>query len=412
MANLDLNRSTAGRRFVLGTFAMGHLSNDVAAGAIWLIAPAVAASMGLGAPEVGMLLAIHGLGAALAYVPAGMLADRVSRRGPLLVLTFLWVAIGYFAASFAPGFWSLTVLLAIAVMGDAAWHPIATGVLVQRYPERRAHVLGVHAMGGTIGAEVIAPVGVGLLLGFVDWRVALQLSVLPAVLMGIAFIFVSRRLGACARRPSESASLASVLRPWLTSRGRIFVATIVFYNMAYMAILSMVPLFLLQDLSYTSFEAGITFALMLCLGSLLQPVIGQVSDRVGRRSLLIAGTATGAIFAAVAGLVSPGWITVASLVGAAAVLTAIRSVALAAAVELARQREATNLALAFTLMDGVGALGAALAGFAGRSDLTGAFLLASGLAAAALLASCALRLGDNGKPSLVDEGALAADQAE
>ncbi len=137
------------RRFVLGTFAMGHLANDWAYGSILLIAPAVAVSFDLGAPEVGLLLAVHSAAGALVYVPAGVLADRVTRRGPLLAMTFPWVTLGYLAASFAGGYWGLVGLLAIAVLGDAAWHPIATGDLVQRYPEKRAHVLGVHAMGGT-----------------------------------------------------------------------------------------------------------------------------------------------------------------------------------------------------------------------------------------------------------------------
>ena len=382
--------ASASERFVLTSFALGHLSNDWAAGAIWLVAPAAAAAMGLGAPEVGLLLAIHGLGAALAYIPSGLVADRVARRGPLLVATFIWVAVGYAAASLAPDFWTLSLLLGIAVMGDAAWHPIATGVLVQRYPGRRARVLGVHAMGGTVGAEVLAPVGVGLLLTFVDWRVALQVSVLPAALMGLAFIFVSRRLGACPPRPVASASLRSVLRPWMTRAGRWFVAAIVLYNMALMAVLAMTPLYLQTELALTPLQAGVAFASMLVIGSALQPLVGHWSDRIGRRPLLLGATAAGAVFAALAGLLPPGIASFVALLGAAAWLTAVRSVVLASAVEIAAEREATHLALAFTLMDGVGALGAAFAGFAGREQLSNAFLLGALLAALALVCFAAL----------------------
>ncbi len=93
-------------------------------------------------------------------------------------------------------------------------------------------------------------------------------------------------------------------------------------------------------------------------------------------------------------MVDPSWISVVALIGAAVVFTAVRSVVLAAAVEIAHAREATNLAMAFTLLDGVGALGALLAGLVGRSDLTYAFLLASGLSAAALVACRWLRLDE------------------
>ena len=73
-------------------------------------------------------------------------------QGWLLAITFWWVAIGYFCATLAPGFWPVTLLLAVGIMGDAFWHPVATGVLVKRMPTRRAQVLGIHAMGGSIGA--------------------------------------------------------------------------------------------------------------------------------------------------------------------------------------------------------------------------------------------------------------------
>jgi hypothetical protein len=52
---------------------------------------------------------------------------------------------------------------------------------------------------------------------------------------------------------------------------------------------------------------------------------------------------------------------------------------LAAAVEHAGSREGTTLGIAFALMDGVGAMGAVLAGVVGTIDLAYAYLLAAGL---------------------------------
>ena len=236
---------------------VGHMSNDWAVGSIWLIASAVAVSEGLGSPEVGWLLTIHGLGAAVAYIPAGLAADRTTRRGPLLGLTFWWVAAGYFIASFAPNFWTLSALLAVAVIGDAAWHPIASGVLVQRFPDRRAHVLGIHSMGGTLGAEVFAPIAVGAILAFADWRMALRLSVIPALIMGFLFISVSKRLGECEPVKSTDMSVRALLKPWRTRTGKAFVSTVSLYNMAYTALVAMTPLYLQQDLGHSALFAGV-----------------------------------------------------------------------------------------------------------------------------------------------------------
>ena len=53
---------------------------------------------------------------------------------------------------------------------------------------------------------------------------------------------------------------------------------------------------------------------------------------------------------------------------------------LALAVDFASRREGTTLGFVFALMDGVGALGAVLAGYVGEVNLGNAFLLAAVLA--------------------------------
>jgi len=57
-------------------------------------------------------------------------------------------------------------------------------------------------------------------------------------------------------------------------------------------------------------------------------------------------------------------------------LEGIRSSVLAAAVEFTGSREGTTLGFAFTLMDGIGAFGALLAGWAAGIQFSHAFLLA------------------------------------
>ena len=89
-------------------------------------------------------------------------------------------------ASFAGDFWTFALLLAVAGLGDAAWHPIATGVLTRILPGRRGEALGIHAIDGSL-ATVLAPLVVGYLLSFMDWRDALRISVIPAVIMGVVF---------------------------------------------------------------------------------------------------------------------------------------------------------------------------------------------------------------------------------
>src|SRR5690606_37311188 len=112
----------------------------------------------------------------------------------------------------------LGLLLAVAGMGNAAWHPIAAPVLTRENRERRAHALGVHAIGGSL-AEVCAPLFVGLLLAYVDWRGALVLSVLPTVLGGICFLWVSRAIPGVEIQTVRKEEMLALLDRWRQASG-------------------------------------------------------------------------------------------------------------------------------------------------------------------------------------------------
>lgn len=367
-------------RFLLGAVFFGHLANDWVAGTLWILAPAIAVSMGLGPTEVGLILMINGLGAGLVYIPAGMLSDRSRRPGLLMLISFWWVAIGYFSATLAPGFWAVTLLLAFGVMGDAFWHPIATGVLVKEMPERRAQALGIHAVGGGIGAEVLGPLSAGFLLGFFDWQTTLQILVLPAIIMGVIFIPIAARISRDNPGEPSSIDLVGLARQWLKPRGYALMAVVILYNMSLTAILAMTVLFFQNEHSLSFFEAGLVFAGILMFGTLCQPWFGKFSDLRGRKPLILLVLFGACFFAIVAGLSdSLAW-AIAGLFPAAAALTAVRPVVLAAAVEYSQKSESTTLGVVFTALDGIGMFGALCAGLVAEFDLQYAFLLAAVLA--------------------------------
>ena len=378
-------------RFLLGALTAGHMVNDWVGGTIWILAPAIAASLGLGPAEVGWILAINGLAAGLVYIPAGIISDRVSNQGFLMLITFWWVAVGYFVATIVPGFWPITLLLAFGVMGDAFWHPVATGSLVKAMPGRRAQVLGIHAMGGSLGGEILGPVSAGLLLGYFSWQTSLQLLVIPAVIMGLLFIPISRRLPRSTGKGLSKQDLQRLFRSWGTPVGIGMVLMMVFYNMSLFAIMSMTPLTLQQVYDFTPFMGSVVFAAMLVFGTLCQPFIGHFSDRTGRKKLILVMIGCAAVSAVFAGLTEELWVFLCALVGSAALLTAVRPIILAAAVDFSGKSESTTLGIVFAILDGVGALGALLAGYAGELELGMAFILAGILAMLSVFAALLVR---------------------
>ena len=362
-----------GLKALQGVCVLGHLANDWASAAIWLLAPAIGLAFELRPSEIGLLLAIHSIGASLAYFPAGILADRVRSQGALLLGTFWWVTLGYLVASGAPGFWSLAVLLAIGGMGDAAWHPIATGMLVRQMPQQRGQALGVHALGGTL-AEVFSPLMVGFLLAVLDWQQVLQLSVLPAALMGTVFFFLVRRI------PSRQISatltrrdLLAFIHQWRSRTGLLLVAGIATYNMALIGLMTMMPFYSQRAFGFSPAETGVAFALAMLVGSIGQPLVGRLSDRRGRFGIFAFCSVLAAILSGSAMFLEMPLTTVGVLTCAMALLVAIRSGVLAMAVDYSSKHEATSMGFIFVVLDGVGALGAIFAGLIGDFSLVASF---------------------------------------
>ena len=102
---------------------------------------------------------------------------------------------------------------------------------------------------------------------------------------------------------------------------------------------------------------------MVLVGALAQPYVGKLSDMVGRRKVILSfngGAAVAAFAAYTLDATSYLFAVLAMLLLAVALLQGVRAAILAAAVEFVGSREGPWL---FSLMDGIGAPGALLAGW-------------------------------------------------
>ncbi len=372
-------------------FSIGHCANDLVPIAMYIIIPAFGTAMGLSPAKIGLLFMIHNL-SAIAYFPAGLMADHSPNRGVLLTATFFWVGVGYFIASFADHFWMFAILIAVAAMGDAFWHPLATAVLTQMNKSRRAFALGMHAIGGNI-SEVIALPAAGFFIMLWDWKTAIQLMVLPTLLMGCVFIFIAPKVPRNLNSQFTRSDFTQIWNTWKTVTGIRVIALFTAYNMALFAITTMTPLYLRSNHGFDWMMTALLLAVMMLPGALLQPWVGKVSDRVGRRPLILLGNSVAAGAALAAGLSLSFTLALAGLGLALTVLVSIRPVLLAAAVDHSAGREGASLGLTFAFMDGFAASSAVLAGLVGEKDLSNAFLLASGFSLIAVVLALAIPRG-------------------
>jgi nitrate/nitrite transporter NarK len=246
----------------------------------------------------------------------------------------------------------------------------------------------VHAVGGHL-SEVIALPAIGLLLTMWDWRIAIQIMVIPTLLTGFFFIYLAPKVPRHVTSRPTRADFADIWRTWTTPSGLRVLALFITYNLGLFAIITMAPLYLRANYGFDWMATALAMAAMMLPGALLQPWMGKLSDRIGRRPLIILGNAaaTGAAFAA--WLSTTFVLSFIALGVALTLLVAIRSVLLATAVDHAGGREGTSLGLAFAVMDGFAASAAVLAGLVAETDLANAFLLASGFSLVAVILALA-----------------------
>jgi FSR family fosmidomycin resistance protein-like MFS transporter len=193
---------------VLALIGSGHAVSHFYLLALPPLFPLLRQELGASYTELGLLVTLLNVSTGMAQVPAGYLVDRFgARRLLLLGLAIMGLAMG--ALGFAPSYWLMLVLVAIAGIGNSVFHPADYAVLsasVDRGWLGRA--FSIHTFSGNLGF-MLAPATMIALTALLGWRGALIASgglafvVLCAMLAGSG---VLRDEAAGARREGERPS--------------------------------------------------------------------------------------------------------------------------------------------------------------------------------------------------------------
>ena len=191
---------------VFAPFALGYFLSYLFRTVNAVIAPNLAADLGLSSADLGLLTSAYFLTFALAQVPLGIVLDQY---GPRLVQTFLFTLAAIGAAMFALGtsFTTLLVARALIGLGVSGAFVAALKAVVLAFPkERLALVNGCLVMFGGLGAYVAAG-PTDALLGEASWReVFLLLAWLTAIIGLMIFVLVPEK-----PRAQTAGSLADAL---------------------------------------------------------------------------------------------------------------------------------------------------------------------------------------------------------
>ena len=295
------------RIWLLGVLTAGHFVIHWFQQFYPIILPPLKAGLNLTNVEVGALTSAQQVAVGFGQLPCGMLADSfVRRRGIMLALSLATMGVAYFLFGIPQFVWALAASALIGI-GTALWHPTAAASLSNRFPERRATALSIHGTGATI-SDTVTPLLVGLLMANLSWHSAAQIQLLPGLLF--ALVLWRALAGVFSDAAGASKVTATRLRDVLVViNNRVFLGLSVatgLLSMSRLVILTFLPIYLQEHLHYSSVTLGLYIALLHALGIVSQPLLGVLSDRFGRKAVLLPSCLSLGIFYTLIAVAPPG----------------------------------------------------------------------------------------------------------
>jgi FSR family fosmidomycin resistance protein-like MFS transporter len=350
----------------LALLSIAHAVNHAFAVLLPLIFLAIIDEFGVGVGAVAVLAAVGAFASGLVQLSYAELTRRVSRRR-LLGLGGILFGGGFAAQALAVGFPTFALANIVARIGGSPQHPVGNGLLAEQFPtQRRGFAISAHIAGGNVGTVVVAIVGAPLLL-LVGWRGTSVVFGVAAIVIAVLILGLVRERGTDRAAAVAGGSSLDAIRHVLRDRDLrwLFLTSVLGGGGRGLGVVNLfVLIYLTLVIGVDEATAGLMYGALIVFSVPMPLIAGWLSDRLGRKPLIIGAYLGGAVGFAVFLLAGD------SLVGlwAGIVLMGLFSFAespqlqaLLADIAPPATRDA-SYALYFTLAFGVGSLWTAVYG--------------------------------------------------
>ena len=355
------------------------------------VLPLFALSLNATPAEIGWIVMASTIPGVLISYPAGALSDHLGKRRMLLASLFVFASAPFLYLVIETA-WQLMAVRFYHGFATAIFGTVASAAIAERYSADRAARLSTYSSVTIVGRS-IAPFLGGTLISLASFGavyVACAISGVLALAAGLLLRDDTPPPTTKRELPHFWTSLVTVLR----DRGIMLVSLVeAAQYLVFGAIEAFLALFA-ASLGIPAWQIGIILGVQLVSIVFIKPLMGRVSDRVGRRRVILPGLLIGAAsvvllpyFPSFVGL------SVLSLAFGLGFATVTSSTA-ALVADLTRDgRYGSSMGVLRTVMDVGQSIGPVLTGFmVGVAGYANAFtLLAAILVAAALMLGLLLR---------------------
>ena len=350
----------------LGLLSVAHAVNHAFAVLLPPIFLAIIDEYGVSVQAVAFLAAGGAVASGLVQLSYAELTRRVSRRRLLGIGGILFGG-GFAVAALATNFLTFSIANIVARIGGSPQHPVGNGLLAEQFPpERRGFAISAHIAGGNIGTVVIAVIGTPM-IALIGWRGTSAVFGVAAIAVAVAILVLIREHGSDRAAAVAGGSSRDALRRVLADSDLrwVFLTSVLGGGGRGLGVVNLfVLIYLTRVLGFDAATSGLMYGALIVFSVPMPLVAGWLSDRWGRKPLIIAAYLGGAIGFGVfiLGGSSLVWLWVGIvLMGLFSFAESPQLQALLADIAPPATRDA-SYALYFTLAFGVGSLWTALYG--------------------------------------------------
>lgn len=255
------------------------------------VLPLFAQSLGASPNEIGWIVIASTIPGILVSFPAGALADHLGSRRVLLAALFVFAS-APFLYLLVDAAWQLMAVRFYHGFATAIFGTVASAAIAERYASDRAARLSTYSSATIVGRS-LAPFLGGFLISLASYGavyVACAISGVLAFGAGLLLRDAAPSRPVRTTRPHFWASLRNVL----ADRPILLVSLVeAAQYLAFGAIEAFLALYA-ASLGIPPWQIGILLGAQLVSIVFAKPLMGRVSDRVGRRRVILPGLVLGA----------------------------------------------------------------------------------------------------------------------
>jgi MFS transporter, DHA1 family, multidrug resistance protein len=264
-------------------------------------------SMGVPVSTLGFIAAASTVVGIVVSLPAGILSDLIGRRRVILMAAIVFATAPFLYLIISEP-WQLVLVRIYHGLATAILGPVAMAVVADTYEKGRGERMAWYSSATMVGRFIAPFVGGILIFGdnftwvYVADGVAGVLALLAAIRLPIA----TNTSGSIwqtfkGQRGKYGQEIGFVFKhPGILATSGIEAAQ----YFAYGCIETFLPVYLNEKLGYSAWHIGILFTIQVLTATLTKPIMGRLSDRLGRLPLITGGLILGGIATATLILVS------------------------------------------------------------------------------------------------------------